>query len=79
MPATYQFEVLIKQTQDGQYLAAIPILPGCFSTGKTEQEAAKKATAAAKCYCWNMLENGAAIPQIASGAPAIVKEISVQL
>jgi predicted RNase H-like HicB family nuclease len=79
MSATYQFEVLIKQTEEGQYLAAVPILPGCFSTGNTEQEATQKAISAARCYCWNMLENGAPIPQIVSGAPAIVKEISIQL
>ena len=79
MSGTYQFDVLIKQTQEGQYLAAIPVLPGCFSTGKTVEEARHKAIAAAKCYCWNMLENGATVPQVVSGAPAIVKEISVQL
>ena len=79
MSATYQFEVLIKQTKDGQYLAAVPILPGCFSTGETEQEAAQKAISAARCYCWTMLENGASIPQVVSVTPAVVKEISVQL
>jgi predicted RNase H-like HicB family nuclease len=79
MSTTYQFEVLIKQKEDGQYVAAVPVLPGCFSTGKTEQEATQKAIAAARCYCWNMLENGAPIPQIASRAPVIVKEISVHL
>ncbi|MBN1579623.1 MAG: type II toxin-antitoxin system HicB family antitoxin [Anaerolineae bacterium] len=79
MSATYQFDVMIKQTQDGQFLAAIPVLPGCFSTGKTVEEAKGKAIAAAKCYCWNMIENGAPVPQVVSGAPVVVKKISVQL
>ena len=79
MPTTYQFDVMIKQTRDGQYLAAIPVLPGCFSTGETIEEAQIKAVAAAKCYCWNMIENGAPVPQVVSGTPVVVKEISVQL
>ena len=79
MPATYQFQVLIKQIHTEQYLAAIPVLPGCFSRGQSIQEATEKAIAAAKCYCWNMLENGAPIPQFESRSPAIVTEISVQL
>ena len=79
MSKTYQFDVLIKQTPDGEYLAAIPVLPGCFSTGKTVEEANKKAVAAAQCYCWNMLENGAPIPQVRADAPTIVQEISIQL
>ncbi len=79
MLETYQFDVLIKQTREGQYLAAIPVLPGCFSTGETVEEARHKAIAAARCYCWNMIENGATVPQVVSKTPAIVKEISVQL
>ena len=79
MAGTYQFDVMIKQTQDGQFLAAVPVLPGCFSTGKTVEEAKCKAVAAAKCYCWNMIENGAPVPQVVSGTPVVVQEISVQL
>ncbi len=79
MSKTYQFEVMIKQTQEGHYWAAVPLLPGCYSTGPTAQEAARKAMAAAQCYCWNMLENGAPIPQTASLSPVMVQEISVQI
>ena len=79
MSETYQFDVMIKQTQDGQFLAAIPVLPGCFSTGTTIEEAKHKAVAAARCYCWNMIENGAPVPQVVSGTPVVVKEILVQL
>lgn len=79
MSKTYQFDVVIKQTQDGQFLAAVPVLPGCFSTGDTVDEAKRKVVAAAKCYCWNMIENGAPVPQMVSGTPVVVKEISVQL
>ena len=79
MSTTYQFDVMIKQNRDGQYLAAVPALPGCFSTGETIEEAKTKSVAAAKCYCWNMIENGASVPQMVSGAPVVVKEISIQL
>ena len=79
MSKTYQFDVMIKQTREGQFLAAVPVLPGCFSTGETVKEAMSKAIAAAKCYCWNMIENGAPVPQVVSGTPVVVEEISVQL
>lgn len=79
MSRTYQFDVMIKQLEDDQFLAAIPVLPGCFSTGATAEEARHKVVAAARCYCWNMIENGAPVPQTVSGMPVVVKEISVRL
>ncbi len=77
MSKTYRFDVVIQQTCDGQYLAAIPVLPACISVGKTVEEARHKVVEAARCYCWNMLENGAAIPQVV-GQP-LVNQVSIQL
>lgn len=78
MSGTYQFDVMIKQTYEGEYLAAIPVLPGCISTGKTADEARNKVVEAARCYCWNMLENGASIPQVVAGQPT-VRQVSIRL
>ena len=79
MHETYHFEVVIKQTDQGQYLASIPVLPGCFGSGQTWEEAKDRIVAAARCYCLNMLENGASVPQIVSTAPSIIKDISINL
>ena len=34
-----QFKVLIEQDEDGIYVASVPELPGCYTQGKTLEEA----------------------------------------
>jgi predicted RNase H-like HicB family nuclease len=34
-----KFEIIIKKSDDGQFQAICPSLPGCFSEGKTRKEA----------------------------------------
>ena len=37
-----QFKVLIEQDEDGVYVASVPELPGCYTQGKTLEEARKR-------------------------------------
>ena len=34
-----KFEVVIEQDESGYYIAEVPALPGCFTQGKTVEEA----------------------------------------
>ena len=34
-----KFEVIIEQDESGYYVAEVPALPGCFTQGKTVEEA----------------------------------------
>ena len=37
--ATYRFQVIIEQDEDGYYVADVPALRGCHAQGKTFEEA----------------------------------------
>ena len=36
-----KFQVVIEKDESGYYVAEVPALPGCFSQGKTAEEAKK--------------------------------------
>ena len=36
-----KFQVIIEKDETGYYVAEVPALPGCFSQGKTLEEAKK--------------------------------------
>ena len=36
---TYRFQIIVEQDEDGVYVAECPALPGCYSQGKTFEEA----------------------------------------
>lgn len=37
-----QFKVLIEQDENGIYVASVPELPGCYTQGRTLEEARKR-------------------------------------
>ena len=43
-----QFKVLIEQDENGLYVASVPELPGCYTQGKTLEEARKRIKEAIK-------------------------------
>ena len=79
MNQTYQFKVLFEQCKDGSYRAWAPDLPACRASGGTMPQARARIQEAIKCYCLNMMESGASIPQSQPGLPSIVDEIQVQV
>ncbi len=62
--AYYTFEILIeKEAEDEGYLAYSPNLPGCFSNGKTIEEAKRNIREAIEQHVDSLLANGQAVPQ----------------
>ncbi len=46
------FHVVVKKEEDGWIVAEHPALPGCFSQGKTEQEALTNIKEAITAWLW---------------------------
>jgi predicted RNase H-like HicB family nuclease len=46
------FHVVLKKDEDGWIVAECPALPGCFSQGKTEQEAMTNVKEAITAWLW---------------------------
>lgn len=79
MKQQYQFKVLYEKLHEGNYQAWVPVLPACRASGTSMTQAQARIEEAVRCYCLNMLENGAAIPQTLPGLPAVVHEIQINL
>lgn len=75
----YQFKVLYEKLHDGSYRACVPALPACQASGFSMAQTRARIEEAIRCYCLNMLENGATIPQTPPGLPAVVHEIQINL
>lgn len=41
MPRIKNFKVIIEQDEDGVFIADVPAIPGCYTQGKTYEEAVK--------------------------------------
>lgn len=41
MPKVLNFKVIIEQDEDGIFVADVPAIPGCYTEGKTYEEAVK--------------------------------------
>jgi predicted RNase H-like HicB family nuclease len=58
----YQFTIIIERQYEGEYLVSVPDLPGCYTEGRTLEEAREMAGDAIRAYCANMLKHGEPIP-----------------
>jgi predicted RNase H-like HicB family nuclease len=79
MNESYHFKVLYEKLHDGSFQAWVPVLPACRASGTSISQAQARIEEAIHCYCLNMLEHGATIPQNPAGLPAMVSEIQVSL
>jgi len=60
----YAFEIVIeKEAEDEGYSAYSPTLPGCFSNGKTIEEAKRNIRQAVEQHIASLLTHGQTIPQ----------------
>jgi len=60
----YSFQILIeKEPEDAGYFAYSPTLPGCFSNGKTIEEAKRNIREAIEQHLASLLEHVQQIPQ----------------
>ncbi len=47
----YQFTVIIERQPEGEYPVSAPALPGCYTEGRTLEEAREMAADAIRAYC----------------------------
>lgn len=60
----YTFEIVIeREGEDEGYLAYSPTLPGCFSNGKTVEEARRNMREAIQQHVESVLAHGQSVPQ----------------
>jgi len=59
----YQFTVIIDRQPEGEYMVSVPALPGCYTEGRTLEEAREMATDAIRAYCASLLKHGEPIPE----------------
>ena len=60
----YSFQIVIeKEPEDEGYLAYSPTLPGCFSNGRTIEEARRNIREAIELHLSCLLERAAPVPQ----------------
>lgn len=64
-----KYRVLIKQDEDGVYVAEVPSLPGCISQGQTREEAVENVREAIAAYLESLEAHGDPIP------PPITEEV----
>ena len=60
--STHQFTVIIERQPEGEYLVSVPALPGCYTEGRTLEEAREMAADAIRAYCASLLKHGDPIP-----------------
>ena len=60
----YTFEIVVeKEPEDEGYLAYSPTLPGCFSNGRTIEEARRNMREAVQQHIESLLAHGQPVPQ----------------
>jgi predicted RNase H-like HicB family nuclease len=60
----FSFEILIeKESEDAGYFAYSPTLPGCFSNGRTVEEAKQNIRTAVQLHIESLLAHGETVPQ----------------
>jgi len=60
----YTFSIVIEKKEDDEgYLAHSPTLPGCFSNGKTIEDARKNIREAIQQHIASLLAHGQPVPQ----------------
>jgi antitoxin HicB len=57
------FTVIIERQPEGEYLVSVPALPGCYTEGRTLEEARAMTTDAIRAYCTSLLKHGEPIPE----------------
>ncbi len=64
-----KYRVLIKQDEDGMYVAEVPSLPDCISQGQTREETVENVREAIAAYLESLEAHGDPIP------PPITEEV----
>ena len=61
---TKKFAITLEQDEDGYIVASCPVLPGCHSQGRTDEEAIYNIKEAIRGYIASMRKHGELVPEI---------------
>lgn len=75
---TREFTIIIERQPEGEYLVSVPALPGCYTEGRTLEEARQMAADAIRAYCTSLLKHGEPVP-IESFEEQFVGRVSISL
>jgi len=75
---THEFTIIIERQPEGEYLVSVPALPGCYTEGRTLEEARQMAADAIRAYCTSLLKHGEPVP-IESFEEQFVGRVSISL
>ncbi len=75
---TYQFTIIIERQPEGGYLVSVPALPGCYTEGRTLEEAREMAADAIRAYCISLRKQGEPVP-VESLDEQLIGRLSVNL
>jgi len=70
--------VIIERQPEGEYLVSVPALPGCYTEGRTLEEARETAADAIRAYCTSLIKHGEPIP-VESPEEQFIARLSVSL
>ena len=73
----YHFTVVLEPQPEGGYLVSVPALPGCYTEGRTLEEAWRMAADAIRAYCQSLFKHGESVPQ--ESPDQLVGRVSVAL
>jgi len=63
MGKTRKYTVILEPGEDGYIVAQCPALPGCWSQGKTRDEAVANIREAIELYVESLMANGERVPE----------------
>ena len=72
-----KYTVVIREGNEGGYVATVPALPGCVSQGRTRQAALRHVKEAIEVYIESLVEDGLPVP-IQAGAEVVDVQVSAR-
>lgn len=74
MPKTYKFSVDIIPEEDGAgFYVIVPALPGCFSQGKTVEDAKKNVEKAISLHIESLIQEGSTVPSEGTSFQTVIE------
>ena len=58
-----KYTVILERDEEGYYVVSVPALPGCFTQGKTKEEALENAKEAIESYTGSLKKHNEPIPE----------------
>ncbi|MHB8523052.1 MAG: type II toxin-antitoxin system HicB family antitoxin [Limisphaerales bacterium] len=76
---SYTYTLKIEPAEEGGFNVFVPALSGCYTQGKTYEEAVEMARDAIRCYLEVLVKRGEPIPEEPFPKHAILSEVQVRV